>query len=82
MLHIPRGPRSTTRQNPFGLTARQMDILSLLTAGLSNAEIAAQLYISPKTVDHHVSAVLSRLDVHSREAAAALAWQHAVPAQR
>lgn len=75
-LRIPRGPRSSTRENPFGLTARQMDILCLIGAGLSNAEIAERLYISPKTVDHHVSAVLSRLDVPSRKAAAALIRQH------
>ncbi|HEY0735133.1 MAG TPA: AAA family ATPase [Herpetosiphonaceae bacterium] len=75
-LRIPRGPRSSTRENPFGLTARQMDILYLIGAGLSNAEIAERLYISPKTVDHHVSAVLSRLDVPSRKAAAELIRQH------
>ncbi|HYN89141.1 MAG TPA: LuxR C-terminal-related transcriptional regulator, partial [Ardenticatenaceae bacterium] len=73
---VPRGPRPTTRENPFGLTARQVDILRLLTADLSNSEIAARLHISPKTADHHVSAVLAKLDVHSREAAAALARNH------
>ncbi|MBA3947421.1 MAG: AAA family ATPase [Herpetosiphonaceae bacterium] len=78
VLRIPRGPRTSTRDNPFGLTTRQLDILGLLTTGLSNAQIAAQLYISPKTVDHHVSAVLARLDVHSREEAAVLARQHAL----
>jgi DNA-binding CsgD family transcriptional regulator len=66
-------PRSTTRENPYGLTARQMDILVLLAEDLSNAEIAARLSLSPKTVDHHVSAVLAKLDVHSREEAAQLA---------
>jgi DNA-binding CsgD family transcriptional regulator len=74
--NIPRGPRPTTRHNPFGLTARQMDILALLAEDLTNGKIAAQLYISPKTVDHHVSAVLAKLGVHSREAAAAWARQH------
>ena len=69
---IPRGPRPTTRENPFGLTARQMQILNLLGENLTNAEIAARLYISPKPVDHHVSAVLARLDVHSRAEAAKL----------
>jgi predicted ATPase/DNA-binding CsgD family transcriptional regulator len=73
---IPRGPRPSTFANPFGLTTRQMDILRLLTQGLSNAEIAAELYISAKTVDHHVSAVLAKLDVPSREEAAALARRH------
>jgi DNA-binding CsgD family transcriptional regulator len=72
---VPRGPRSATRENPFGLTARQMEVLHLLREGLSNAEIAARLHISPKTVDHHVTAVLAKLDVHSREDAAALARQ-------
>jgi len=66
-------PRATTRENPYGLTARQMDILALLAQELSNAEIAARLSLSPKTVDHHVSAVLAKLDVHSREEAAQLA---------
>ncbi len=66
-------PRPTTRENPYGLTARQMDILALLAEGLSNAQIAARLSVSPKTVDHHVSAVLAKLDVHSREEAAQVA---------
>lgn len=74
--HIPRGPRPATRHNPFGLTTRQMDILALLAEDLTNAQIAARLYLSPKTVDHHVSAVLAKLDVHCREAAAAVARQH------
>ncbi|HET7087242.1 MAG TPA: AAA family ATPase [Anaerolineae bacterium] len=74
--HIPRRPRAATRENPFGLTARQLEILLLLTEGLSNAHIAARLHLSPKTVDHHVSAVLAKLNVHSREAAAELARQH------
>lgn len=74
---IPRGPRPSTRRNPFGLTTRQLDILALISDGLSNAQIAARLYLSPKTVDHHVSALLARLDVHSREEAAALARHHA-----
>ncbi len=74
--NIPRGPRPSTRDNPFGLTDRQIEILALLIEGLSNAEIALRLHVSPKTADHHVSAILAKLDVHSREAAAALARQH------
>jgi DNA-binding CsgD family transcriptional regulator/tetratricopeptide (TPR) repeat protein len=70
---VPRGPRPATRENPFGLTNRQTEILGLLVEDLTNAEIAARLHLSPKTVDRHVSAVLARLDVHSREDAARLA---------
>lgn len=73
---IPRGPRAATRENPFGLTKRQVEILALLTEHLTNAQIAARLHISAKTVDHHVSAVLAKLDVHSRDEAAGLARQH------
>jgi len=72
----PRTPRAATRGNPFGLTARQLEILGLLVKNLSNAQIAARLHISPKTVDHHVSAVLARMDVSTREEAAAKARNH------
>ncbi|MEU9479097.1 AAA family ATPase [Streptomyces sp. NPDC048191] len=67
---IRRGPRAATRANPFGLTNREMDVLKLLHEGLSDAEISARLYISPKTAGHHVGAVLSKLGVHTRHEAA------------
>jgi DNA-binding CsgD family transcriptional regulator/tetratricopeptide (TPR) repeat protein len=70
---VPRGRSSATRANPAGLTDRQLDVLALLADGLSNADIAARLVISPKTADHHVSAVLAKLDVRSRGEAAAVA---------
>jgi DNA-binding CsgD family transcriptional regulator/tetratricopeptide (TPR) repeat protein len=73
---LPRRPRLSTLENPFGLTHRQVEILSLLTEDLTNAEIAARLHISPKTADHHVSAILEKLNVHSRESAATLARQN------
>ncbi len=76
MQTIPRGPRPTTRENPFNLTNRQMEILGLLTEDLTNAEIADRLTISAKTVDHHVSAILAKLNVPSRVAAADVARQH------
>jgi DNA-binding CsgD family transcriptional regulator len=72
---IPRGPRPTTKENPAGLTARQMEILALVAEKLQNTEIAHRLFISPKTVDHHISAILSKLDVHSRTEAVAAAYQ-------
>ena len=74
--NVPRKARQATRENPFLLTPRELNILDLLSEGLSNAMIAERLVISPKTVDHHVSAVLSKLHVHSREEAAELARQH------
>jgi DNA-binding CsgD family transcriptional regulator/tetratricopeptide (TPR) repeat protein len=63
---VPRGPRPTTRANPAGLTARELEVLELLVQGLRNAQIAERLVLSGKTVDHHVSAVLRKLDVRSR----------------
>jgi len=71
--HIPRGPRATTRQNPFGLTAREMEILGCLTKGLTNGRIGATLHVSPKTVDHHVSSVLAKLGAASRGEASRIA---------
>lgn len=70
---VPRGPRPTTRSNPRGLTEREWEIAGLLALGLSNAEIADRLVVSPKTVGHHVSAVLGKLGVRRRaEVAAAM----------
>ena len=63
---VPRGPRPTTRSNPRGLTEREWEIAGLLALGLSNAEIADRLVVSPKTVGHHVSAVLGKLNVRRR----------------
>jgi DNA-binding CsgD family transcriptional regulator/tetratricopeptide (TPR) repeat protein len=68
---IARGPRRSTMNNPRQLTARQVEIVKLLADGLTNAEIAARLYITPKTVAHHVSAVIGKLGVRSRRQAAA-----------
>ncbi|QPC95009.1 helix-turn-helix transcriptional regulator [Mesorhizobium sp. INR15] len=71
--NIARGPRQTTRANSAGLTQRQMEVLQLIDRGLSNKRIAECLTISPKTVDHHVSAVLGKLDAVSRGQATAAA---------
>jgi len=70
---IPSGPRTATRTHPLGLTQREREVLDLICDGRTNAEIAAQLFISAKTVDHHVSAVLAKLDAPSRNAAASQA---------
>jgi DNA-binding NarL/FixJ family response regulator len=68
---VPRGPRPKTRANPAGLTARELEVRGLLAEGLRNAQIAERLVLSGKTVDHHVSAILRKLDVRSRGQATA-----------
>ncbi len=68
---VPRGPRPRTRQNPAGLTPRELEVLMLLAEGLRNAQIARRLVVSEKTVDHHVSAVLRKLDARTRGEASA-----------
>jgi len=67
-----RGPRVSTRAHPAGLTAREVEILELINEGLRNVDIAQRLHVSPKTVDHHVSSVLAKLNVRSRGEAARL----------
>ncbi len=63
---VPRGARPSTRANLGGLTDRELEVLDLLDAGLRNAEIAERLYLSEKTVGHHVSAILAKLGASSR----------------
>src|SRR5262249_52718466 len=67
---IPAGPRTATRKHPLGLTRREREVLELICARHTNAEIAQKLFISVKTVDHHVSAVLAKLGAPTRRAAA------------
>ena len=63
---IPRGPRPATRANPARLTAREAEVVRLVALGLRNGEIAERLSVTAKTVDHHVSAALSKLGARSR----------------
>ena len=70
---IPRGRVQSTRDNPAGLTERQTDVIRLLSEGLTNAEIAASLVLSVRTVDTHVGAILNKLDAKTRRDAAARA---------
>lgn len=67
---LPRGPRSSTRANPASLTDREMEVLALIAEGKPNRTIADRLFLSPKTVAHHVSSILGKLDVPTRADAA------------
>jgi DNA-binding CsgD family transcriptional regulator/tetratricopeptide (TPR) repeat protein len=67
---VPAGPRRATRAHPLGLTPRECEVLELICERQTNTQIARALFISAKTVDHHVSSVLAKLGVESREAAA------------
>jgi len=70
---VPRGPRTATRDNPAGLTARQLEVLALVAEGLTNAEIAERLVVSQRTAEHHVAAVLTKLGAATRRDAARIA---------
>jgi DNA-binding NarL/FixJ family response regulator len=68
-VSIPRGKGRMTRDHSAGLTARQAEVLQLLDEGLSNTEIADRLFVSPRTIENHVSAVLAKLDSNTRQEA-------------
>jgi DNA-binding CsgD family transcriptional regulator len=68
-----RGPRPATRENPAGLTARELDVLKLVAVGKRNADVAAELVLSTRTVDHHVASILRKLQARTRGEAVAVA---------
>jgi DNA-binding CsgD family transcriptional regulator len=78
-LGVDKRPRRATVSHPAGLTSRELEVLALLREGLRNADIAARLHIADKTAGHHVSAILAKLGVRSREEAAR--WTDGVAAK-
>ena len=65
-------------KNPGGLSHREVDVLRLAARGLTTQEIADRLFISPKTADHHIQHIYSKINVSTRAAAALWAMQNAV----
>jgi DNA-binding NarL/FixJ family response regulator len=70
---LPRGPRASTRTNHALLTARELEVLALVADGLRNGAIATRLFLSPRTVDHHVAAILRKTQTRTRGEAVAAA---------
>jgi len=79
---VRRGPRPATAANPAGLTSRETEVLGLVAAGLSNAEIAAQLVLSDRTVGKHVQVIFRKLGVRNREEASAHAARLGKPGRK
>jgi DNA-binding CsgD family transcriptional regulator len=71
----PRGPRPTTRSNPAQLTRREVEVLAMVERGLTDADISRAMFVSTRTVNHHVSSILTKLDVKSRAEAVEKAAQ-------
>ncbi len=67
---------SPRNENPEGLTKREEEVLAFVARGATNKEIAAELYISPNTVDFHMRNILAKLHVHNRAQAAVWALEH------
>ena len=78
---IPRGPRASTRTNVAGLTAREAQVLALVAEGCANADIAARLSRSTRTIEHHIAAILAKLEAGSRVEAVDAARRRGLLAQ-
>jgi DNA-binding CsgD family transcriptional regulator len=72
----PLWPMTTNEGEPVDLTGREKEILRFLAEGLSTAAIARKCFIAPVTVRNHVQSILHKLDVHTKLAAVAFAYQH------
>jgi DNA-binding CsgD family transcriptional regulator len=77
-IRIPRGPRSATRENPLGLTAREMEVVTLIAQGKSNRQIAKVMTVSEKTIETYVTRILNKLNFESRLQIAAWAIERSL----
>jgi DNA-binding NarL/FixJ family response regulator len=76
LARLRRATRTNSTTHDFELTPRESEVLSLLARGLAQAQIAAELFISPRTVGTHIHHILRKLDVHSRAEAVVIAYRH------
>ena len=78
LVRVEQPVRAATPKAAGGLSPREVQVLALVAAGNSNRAIAAELFLSEKTVERHVSNILTKLGVGSRTAAAAYAFEHGI----
>jgi ATP/maltotriose-dependent transcriptional regulator MalT len=76
LAHIGSLTEDASSDRPRGLTRRELQVLRLVASGKTNKAIATELFVSEKTVDRHVSNIFNKLDVPSRAAATAFAYEH------
>jgi NarL family two-component system response regulator LiaR len=72
----------TDTKEPYGLTSREREVLTLVAQGKSNADIARQLFVTAKTVKYHLTSIFTKLGVHNRTEAAAYALTHGLVRDR
>ncbi len=70
---VPRGPNKLRKESEFGITPKELEVLHLLVRGKTNSQISDELFRSAKTVEHHVSSLLAKLNAKNRTDAAKIA---------
>ena len=69
-------PSAPAPEHPGGLTSREVEVLGLVAGGMTNAQVANRLFLSPRTVQRHLNSVYHKLGVSSRTAATRFALEH------